>query len=51
MIFHGEAQRMQITMKNDAQELFSPTMAYPIRLNRYLAACGLGARRKVEQLI
>lgn len=42
---------MQITMKNDAQELFSPTMTYPIRLNRYLAACGLGARRKVEQLI
>lgn len=24
---------------------------YPIRLNRYLASCGLGARRKVEQFI
>ena len=48
-IFRGGAQQMP--MKNDAQEHPPVSIDYPIRLNRYLAACGLGARRKVEQLI
>ena len=38
-------------MKNDRPVSPVSPICYPIRLNRYLAACGLGARRKVEQLI